>query len=66
MGMRTPRSILVFDALAIAIKILFLKLTIALNLNFKKSWTSSMERGILDSYTNPNSHFSNICVLKMR
>ena len=33
--MRSPYSILVHDLLAIEIKILFLKLKIALNLNFK-------------------------------
>ena len=54
MGSRILRSILVHVLLAIEIKILFLKLIIALNLNFSsnESWTK-MEDGSFDSHTNP-------------
>ena len=63
---RIPHSILVHDLLTIGITIQFLKLTIALNVNFNviKSWTR-MERGFHDSHTNPCRHFFNCRVLKL-
>ena len=57
LGARIPHSILVYNLLAIEIKILFLKLTMSTSMPLE-SWTR-MELGIFDSHTNPYRHFSN-------
>ena len=56
--MRIPKSSLVYDLLVIEVKILFLKLTTELNLNFNaKQIMDQNETQICDSDANPLQAF---------